>query len=58
MNIRIYSYWGNGTNTNTNNILGPFYSNIRIFVLTTGLGGSARVQFTVYDKVYLYIYQI
>ena len=31
MNIRIYSYWGNGTNTNTNNIQGPFYSNIRIF---------------------------
>ena len=31
MNIRIYSYWGNGTNTNTNNIWGPFYSNIWIF---------------------------
>ena len=31
MNNRIYSYWGNGTNTNTNNIRGPFYSNIQIF---------------------------
>ena len=30
MNIWIYSYWGNGTNTNTNNIRGLFYSNIRI----------------------------
>ena len=29
-NIRIFLYWGNCTNTNTNNILGPFYSNIRI----------------------------
>ena len=33
MNIRTYSQWGNGTITNTNNILGPFYLNIRIFVL-------------------------
>ena len=31
MNIQIYSYWGIGTNTNTNNIWGPFYSNIQIF---------------------------
>ena len=32
MNIRIYLYWGNVTNTNTNNILGPFFlSNIWIF---------------------------
>ena len=37
MNIRIYSYWGNGTNTNMNNIWGPFYSNIGIFVLITGI---------------------
>ena len=29
MNIRIYSYWGHGTNRN--NIRGPFYSNIQIF---------------------------
>ena len=25
MNIRIYSYWRNGTNTNTNNIWGQFF---------------------------------
>ena len=31
MNIWIYSYWGICTNTNTNNIWGQFYSNIRIF---------------------------
>ena len=31
MNIRIYSYWRSGTNMNTNNIWGPFYSNILIF---------------------------
>ena len=31
MNNQIYLYWGNGTNTNTNNIQGPFYSNIQIF---------------------------
>ena len=37
MNIRIYSYWGDGTNTNTNNIRGPFHSNIWIFVLITGI---------------------
>ena len=29
-NIRIYSYPGNDTNTNTNNIQGPFYLNILI----------------------------
>ena len=37
MHVRIYSYWGNGTNTNMNNIWGPFYSNIWIFVLITGV---------------------
>ena len=35
MNIWIYLYCGNGTNTSMNNIRGPFYSNIRIFVLIT-----------------------
>ena len=34
MNIRVYSYWGNCTNANTNNILKPFYSNIQIFEST------------------------
>ena len=36
MNIQIYLYWVNSTNTNTNNIQGPFYSNIQIFLLITG----------------------
>ena len=31
MHIRMYLYWKNGTNTNTHNIWGPFYLNIRIF---------------------------
>ena len=31
-NTQIYSYSGNSTNRNTNNIRGSFYSNIRIFV--------------------------
>ena len=31
MNIQIYLYWGNDMNTNTNNIWGPFYLNVRIF---------------------------
>ena len=31
MNIQIYLYWRNGTNTNMNNIQGPFYLNISIF---------------------------
>ena len=30
MNIQICSYWGNSTNTSTNNIRGPFYSNSQI----------------------------
>ena len=34
-NIQIYLYSGNSTNTNTNNIWGSFYSNIRILVLIT-----------------------
>ena len=34
-NTQIYSYSGNSTNMNTNNILGSFYSNIRIFILIT-----------------------
>ena len=45
MNIPIYSYCGNGTNTNTNNILGPFYLNFKylnilIFVLITAMAMS------------------
>ena len=35
MNIRIYTFWGNGTNANTNNIQELLYLNIRIFVLIT-----------------------
>ena len=34
-NIRIYSYFGYSTNTNTNNIQGSFYSNIQTFILIT-----------------------
>ena len=34
-NVRIYSYSRNSTNTNTNNIRGSFYLNIRIFILIT-----------------------
>ena len=32
MNIWIYLYWGHGTNTNMNNIRGPSYSNIQIYL--------------------------
>ena len=31
MNIRVYLYWGNTTNTNMSNIQGPFYSNNQKF---------------------------
>ena len=54
MNIRIYSYWGNGTNTNTNNIRGPFYLNIQIFVLITewpGWPGSPGGQLLLVARV-------
>ena len=33
--IQIYLYLENGTNTNMNNILRPFYLNIQIFLLNT-----------------------
>ena len=42
MNIRIYSYWGNGTNTNRNNIRGPFYSNFWIFEYSCSSLSSAE----------------
>ena len=62
MNIRIYSYWGNGTNTNTNNIQGPFYLNIRIFKYSWSslncflFTGNCFTIFTVYRTLLYTLY--
>ena len=48
MNIQIYLYWGNGTNTNTNNIQGPFHLNIPIFqYLCSSLGCDGVCQLVI-----------
>ena len=58
MNFRIYSYWGNCTNTNTADIQGPFYLNIRIFqypcsslVMAEPHGGESKRHFDFHEII-------